>query len=197
MNTVHTLESALFRSRWDDGLLDVLAGVGVLIVAACWAADLVAVGAAAPALLAVVWGPLRQRLVEPRAGFVEFSDARAQAMKRRSWSAVALGVGGLVAVGALVAAAMAGRDVVPNGIAPAVPAILLAMMAAVAGLALGVSRFVGYALLLVVAGLGAALAGAEPEMAMLAGGAAILLVGGWRLHRFLQLPVEPGEGEAP
>ena len=68
------LEIALFRSYWDDGLLDLLCGFGLLLIGLGWALDQVALAAALPALLVPLWGPLRRSLVEPRAGFVEFSQ---------------------------------------------------------------------------------------------------------------------------
>ena len=70
------LESRLFSHYWDDGLIDLLAGIAIVALGALWLADLVAVGAAVPAMLAVVWAPLRRALVAPRAGTVEFSDGR-------------------------------------------------------------------------------------------------------------------------
>jgi hypothetical protein len=192
MTSTDTLESGLFRSYWDDGLLDVLAGLGVIGVAVFWAFDLVAVGAVVPAVLATLWVPLRRSLVEPRMGLVEFSEARMGRMRGRTLGLVALGVAMLLAVGVLLASGSRPGPL-RSILAPAIPALLLGFMAAVAGWVLGLPRFLGYTAALGLAGLAVAAADARPEMAMFAGGAACLLGGAWRLRRFLRLPVESGE----
>jgi len=186
------LESRLFRSYWDDGLLDLTAGVGVMATAGFWRADLIALGAAVPAILAALWTPLRRALVEPRSGLVEFSEARDGRLRRLHVGTTALGVSMLLA--------FAGIDVfverpepLLSSLAPAVPALLLGLMAVVTGWGLGLPRFLGYAAVLSFAGLAVAVAEAAPEMAMFAGGAALLAGGAWRLGRFLRLPIEHGE----
>ena len=185
------LESRLFRSYWDDGLLDTLAGVGVIGIAVSWALDAVALGAVAPAVLAALWAPLRRALVEPRAGLVEFSETRTGRMHGMGLGGVALGLAMLLFVGVYLASGS--RSSAVSTLAPAIPGLLLGLLAAVIGLALGLPRFLGYAAVLGLAGLAVAIADARPEIAMFAGGAALLLGGAWRLRRFLRLPIERGE----
>jgi hypothetical protein len=187
-----TLESGLFRSYWDDGLLDILAGTGVLGVAVFWALDVVAVGAVVPAMMAAFWVPLRRALVEPRVGLVEFSEARVSRMRGLSLGALGLGVAMLLCVGVYLAS-RSGTGAVLADLAPAIPALLVGLMAAVTGWGLGLPRFLGYAAVLGLAGLAVAAVEARPEVAMFAGGAAPLVSGAWRLRRFLRLPVERGE----
>lgn len=187
------LESRLFIGYWDDGLLDLLAGVGLIGISVCWFMDLVAIGAVIPALVMPFWVILRRRLVEPRAGLVEFSDARTTRVRR--FEMVAAVIGGallLLFLAAYVLKASPGHALLTR-LAPAVPAVLVAVMSTLVGLGLGLPRFIGYALLLVLAGLVVAGADAQPAVAMLAGGIVMLASGLWRLQRFLQLPVEHGE----
>ena len=81
-----TLESRLFRRYWDDGLLDVFAGVGTLSLARS-GRPTSSRRARHTAILAVFWAPLRRRLVESRVGHVEFSDAELVATDSSSWAA--------------------------------------------------------------------------------------------------------------
>jgi len=190
---VEPLESRLFRQSWDDGLLDVFAGVGVVGIGLFWTFDLVALGAVVPALLVPFWNPLRRALVLPRAGLVEFSDARSGHNRRLLIGSGWLGLFmfALFVTSYFLVTPDAG-PLLPLVIA-GVPAVLLGLLAALAGLGLGLPRFLGYAGLLCVCGVGVVLADARPEVAMIAGGVLVLLNGTWLLGRFLRLEVEDGE----
>jgi hypothetical protein len=189
----NALESHLFSSYWDDGLLDVFAGLGVVGISLFWTFDLVALGAIVPAILAVFWGPLRSRFVEPRAGFVEFSDARSQRTDRLLRGAVLLGIANLaVFVGLYIMVRSEPGALLPL-VGPGLPAFLVAVAAVLAGWGLGLSRFLVYASVLCIGGFGVAAAGERPEVAMAVGGLAALVNGGWRFSRFLRLPAEPDE----
>lgn len=188
--TTDRLESRLYRHFWDDGLLDLFAGVGVVGIGVCWALDLVAIGAVVPAVLVPFWIPLRRALIEPRSGFVEFSDTRVDHNRRLLAGSVALGAASLAVFAALYL-------IVPSDpagwlvrVIPGVPALLLALLAAFTGLALGLPRFLAHAAVLAVAGAAVVAADAAPEEAMIAGGALVAIVGAWLLRRFLQMPVE-------
>ena len=189
-----SLEARLFRTFWDDGLLDLMFGIGAVGIAVCWAAGLVPLGAVVPALLAIAWNPLRRGIIEPRAGWVEFSRARSESNRRKLIGALLLGVAGLVLVLALIAATRSGGDVVPSALAAAIPAVLIGIMAVVVATGLHTIRFVAYALLFVAFGLATALLEGEPEVAMLAGGGAVILSGAWLLARFFRATVPVDEG---
>jgi predicted small integral membrane protein len=184
------LERRLFRQYWDDGLLDVLSGVGALAVGLSWAVDLVALGAAVPAVLAALWVPLRRRLVEPRAGLVEFADQRVERNRRGLVGSALLGLAALAAFAALAFWAAPNPGGPWRAMAPALPALLLGLLAVVAGLILGLPRFVVYAGLFSVAGLGVAATDSRPEVAILAAGLLVLASGAWRMNRFLRLEAE-------
>jgi hypothetical protein len=187
------LEPALFRHHWDDGLLDLFAGVGVVGIGICWAFDLVALGAIVPAVLVPFWAPLRRRLVEPRAGLVEFSDARTEQNRRLGTSSAWLGVAMLALFTLVYLRTSRGESDVLAIIVPGVPALLLGLLAAVAGLGLGLPRFLAYAGLLGLCGVGVAVVDARPEVAMIAGGLLMLLGGARLMNRFLRLEVDDGE----
>ena len=188
------LESRLFRRYWDDGLLDLFAGIGVAGIAAFWALDLVALGAVAPAVLATFWVPVHRALVEPRIGHVEFSDGRTNRNVRLGVGSVLIGGAMLVGLIGLTLTARSQSLSALSLIAPGLPAFLLALLAVFVGWGLGLPRFLVYAGVLCVGGIGVVLIDARPEIGMLAGACVMLLSGGWRIGRFLRLPVvEPPE----
>ena len=188
-----SLESRLFSSYWDDGLLDVLAGAALLGISTCWLMDLVAVGAAVPAVVAPLWVALRRRWIEPRVGMVQFSDTRQERTRRLLLGTAALGVALLLLfTGVHLLRGSSGQGLLAQA-APAIPALLVALLSALAGWGLGIPRFLGYALALCIAGLAVSAADARPEVAMLSGSLLMLGVGASRLLRFLRLPVEPDD----
>lgn len=69
-------ECRIVRIFWNDGLLDLLAGAGVILMGMAWLAGRVPLGAVVPAFLLPFWRPLRNWITEPRRGFVELSDAQ-------------------------------------------------------------------------------------------------------------------------
>lgn len=186
-----TVENRVYRAYWNDGLLDVFAAVGVLTIGACWMLDFVVGGAITPALLIPLWGPVRQRFVEPRLGMVEFSDERERRNRNRLWMVILLGVGSFAfAIGFSVL-----RDRL--ALAPAVsliaglPAILLAVLAALAALLVSTGRFLVYAALLAGTGVLGAARGWEPGPILVSAGLIILVLALAVLIRFLRHnPVE-------
>jgi len=189
------LESRLFRRYWDDGLLDLFAGVGVVAIGIFWAFDFVALGAVVPAILASLWVPLRRALVEPRAGLVEFSDGRTGRMQRLGWGSVVFGLAMLALFVSLVVLNGWRPVALLSSLTPGLPAFLLALPSALVGWGLGLPRFHAYAAILCIGGLVVALADTRPELAMLAGGIVVLASGAWRLQRFLRIPVENAEAD--
>ena len=171
-----TLESSLFRQFWDDGLLDLFAGAAVLGISVFWALDLVALGPIVPVLLIPFWHPLRRKLVEPRAGFVEFSEKRIGRNRGMLRYSALLGIA-LLALFLTLYWVGGDRANVIRIFAPGIPALLLGVLAALTALGLGLPRFLAYAAFFVLAGLVVALMNADPEWAMAGGGLVILLHG--------------------
>ncbi len=182
-----TLEARLYRGRFDDGLLDVFVGVGVLAIGLSWLADLVAIGGFFPAMLPVMWGPVRRRVVEPHAGYVKFSPPREATERRRTLGLVAAGVGALavfVALGAVVSGGELGT--VARWLLPGLPAFLLGVAGALAAVVIDVRRLALYGAVLVLCGLGVAAVDGHPGLAMTVGGLVVLAVGAARLATFLR-----------
>jgi len=192
-SATHPIEARLFRAYWDDGLLDLFFGVGALSIGVCWTLGLVALGAVVPALLALLWSPVRRHLVEPHAGFVAFAAARVASSRRKLRGSVWLGVGVLVLF-VLISLVVRrfGGGFLRNDVA-ALPAALVGVMACLFAAGLRIARFAAYGLLFGAAGLAAARAKLEPEVAILAAGAAVTLSGLVILARFLRA-ARAGEG---
>ncbi len=152
-----------------------------------------ALGAIVPAVLVPFWGPVRRRLVEPRTGFVEFSTDRASRNQRLLVASIGLGVLLL----ALFLAAYFWARPAPGELAqlliPGLPAALIGLLMVLIGLGLGLPRFIAYAGIFCGAGLWVAVADARPEVAMIAGGVAVLLYAAVLLRRLLKLEPESGE----
>lgn len=186
LDSSKSLELGIYRYYWDDGLLDLFAGVGVGVIGLSWAYHLIPLGAIVPALLIPLWKPVRQALIEPMAGRVEFSDSRVERVRHWGVSAFWLGIvtfGLGVAIYSLV---VAGSVPAPSRYIAGLPAFLLALLAVIAAFGLGLRRFLFYALVLVIGGLVVVSFGLEPEAAMITGGLVAALGGVRRLHRFLR-----------
>jgi len=176
-------ETRLFSSFWDDGVLDLVAGAGVALIGLGYLFEQYLVVAVVVPLGLTAWLVLRKRLVEPRAGYVEFSRGRRERLGRELLGAVALG-GGLLALLLLL---LFMRDRVANlgGLDAAVPALLLALMAAVTAGLTRAWRFAAYATLFAVAGIGTVLMAAGPWLPLLIGGVVVWVTGAVLLARFL------------
>ena len=123
------VESRVVRMFWNDGLLDVLAGSGLVLMGVAWLFDLVPLGAIGPAILIPIWKPLRARFTEPRLGYVEFSDT--QQRRNRTFLAVAIGLGvvTLVAGVAVYRVVINGFELFTPRTVPALPACIIGFMA--------------------------------------------------------------------
>ncbi len=184
------IEGQLFRSFWDDGLLDTLCGVALLALGIGWGLHQGVVAAIVPPVMIPLWKPLRRKLVEPRAGFVEFSRKR-QLETRRGLKMVfvlcvgafLLGVGTYVAIQAMGGAeALGGLRRVISGL----PALLLAVGAVIVAHLTGARRFQLYALLLALLASTTIVMQLGPAMPPLASGIVVTFSGAILLVRFLR-----------
>lgn len=186
MRSQRSLESGLFASFWDDGLLDLLFGCAVLTAGLGW------IGLGAIAVLHVpiwitLWPPLRRAFVEPHGGYVRFSQARQKQTTHHLALTLALGLGSLALVGLVLFStsltspppANAGQSWIAG-----LPALLVAIGASLAGALTQARRFFAYALLLVLCGLAILLTHREPELALVAGGLGILVGGALQFRQF-------------
>jgi len=180
------LEKSVYRTYWNDGLIDLLAAIGVLAVGLLWVWERPVFAAIVPPLLVPLWGPCRRRLIEPRLGMIEFSDDRDRRSRQSLRLVFFLGVGCLVmAVGMYLArdALAVGRDI---DFIAGLPAFLLAIMAALTGLLIASTRFMAYALVLVLAGVTGAYAAWSPGQIIVAAGLVMLFSSVVILTRFFR-----------
>ena len=193
--TRRSIEEAMFRGYWDDGLVDLMSGLGLLGIGACWTLGWPVFGAVLPGLLLPLWPPLHRALVEPRAGYVEFSRDRQRGRRRGLNASIGLGLLVLAVVVVVLLSIRAGRlPLAPGPWSAGLPAVLLALMAAVAAGLLGARRFYLYGLaLLVAAALTVALAW-EPGVAMLLVGGLVTLCGGALMTSFVRASEAWAEG---
>ena len=186
MTSTH-IESRLLSTFWDDGLLDILVGTGLLAIGLAWASDAVALAPVCAPILILLWRPLRERVVEPRAGYVRFTASRRRETRSNLWAVVAVGLGTLLVVVTLRLLTARGLMALPDGRwASAIPAGIVALGLAIAAALTGASRFYWYAAGLIGLAQVFSTLMDRPEAPLLAGGAFILLSGIVRLAKFIK-----------
>ena len=192
--SIENLETKAFRSFWDDGLLDLMFGLVILVTGISWWQNVAVLGAIFPAVCASMWNPLRKRLAEPRMGYVEFSGDRE--LKSRSFRhGLFAFLVGTMAFGVVVFILWRG-DVMPD---PAkwiagFPLVLIGIPALFFALFTSCRRFAVYALVLFLAGVEVIIQGWDPHVGLIASGIFITAAGLIILLRFLQrYPVQPPE----
>lgn len=188
-----SMETRMLRVYWNDGLLDVLMGAGLLSIGIAWRFDLVALGPIAPALLAILWKPLRAKWIDPRIGFVEFTEDRNQESRRFVVSTLLLGVGMLILGVGLYFYAPA-RGAVPVNLVAGLPAMLLSVLAFLSAMVTRLIRLGLYGLLLLLTGMAVVVTDSRPEAAMLATGVVIFITGAVLLTRFFRATSLSQEG---
>ncbi len=192
----NALERGLYQHYWDDGLLDLFAALGVFLIGVFWLRDLPPAAAIVPALLVPAWQPTRRRLVEPRLGFVEFSDQREQLNRRRLRLTLYLGIAAMIVALELYFARKALPAEPAVQLVAGLPAMLLALLATVTAILIASARFLVYAVVLLAAGVAGALSGWSPGAILVAAGAAMFAIAATIFARFLHTnPVDPGSGE--
>ena len=195
LENMNTIERQVFRTYWNDGLLDMFGAVGILAIGIAWTAEAHVFGAIVPALLVPLWAPLRQRFIEPRLGLVEFSDDRERRNTKRLGMVTAFGIGTLgLFLTLYFARTRLGFDADISLVA-ALPALLLALLAIITAFLVSTLRFLLYAALLVISGLGGALYGIEPGPILVIAAVAMLGIALFVIGRFLRNNPASGEHE--
>lgn len=168
------VEADVYRSRFDDGLIDCFLGLSLLWIGVCWLwfEDLAAMAGVLPAVMVVPFLAARRSFLERRAGYVRFAATRRR-WERRNLLLVLLGgaVTLLAGIGAFLAVDGGSTvgDIVEAG-APGLVAVLLAVAAFAVAAMTGIRRFIAYAVVLLAAGVAAALLEANPGAPVLVGG---------------------------
>jgi len=183
--TLAPLERKVFRSFWQDGVIDLLAGMSTILIGIGWLVDLVPLTLGVPILAIITWTGIRRMVTEPRLGHVTFSSKRRRDMVH-GWIAV-LSLG-LVVGGNLVTRTWLGgsHSSASQWFAPAIPAMIVAAMSLSCAAALGLWRFVFYGVIFVASGLAIAELRVEPWWGLVFGGVVVASWGGVLLLRFLR-----------
>jgi hypothetical protein len=188
MPDLDDLEERTYRTTQDDGLIDLLAGLGLLGFGLGVLFELPMLTILAPALLASMWKPLRDRISTRHIGYVRFSEPRRKKERRGlwtvQWALVGAFVAGLVLWLAIERGGPAFRESAGSyGLAPF--ALVVALVLGVAGLAFRIRWFYGYAAL---AALAAALVplGVPGEHGLTVVAGVITLAGLAKLIRFMR-----------
>lgn len=180
-------ESILFQSFWDDGLLDLLAGLALLLAGLGWQTRLGALAVMQAPLWVALWLPLRRTLVDSRAGYVKFSLQRRRSNARSLAVALLLGLACLALI-ALGLAWLPGQQVEAGRWAPVagLPALIVAGGTAVAAVLTGAKRFYLYGLLIIALAVITVAFAWEPGWPIAGGGGVMTACGAWLLFRFLR-----------
>jgi len=189
---IRGIESRIYQAYWQDGSTDLVLGLVVFLSGLVWALGYFAAAIAFWAAATPAWLLLRQRIVEPRLGRVRFAPRRTGRLRIGFMGAIAVGLGVLALVVTLGWSPESAR-----WMAPAIPSLIMGMMAAVLGAAAEVGRFGLYAGWFVLTGLVIAAMGGEPGVALLVGGLMPAGAGALMLRRFLKdfPPLSDGEAE--
>jgi hypothetical protein len=188
-------EKRVFSAFWQDGVLDLLAGVALLSIGIAWLLHLFWLTAVVPGPFVVMWPILRRTITEPRLGQVRFQVERRHSLLHGSIAVLCLG---LISFGFMVIRLYRGGDesALLRWLTPAIPSLLLALLALSIFGVLRLLRLLVYAAVLVAAGLIVAALDLEPGWAMLSVGVVITITGMVRLIRFLrEFPRLPQEFE--
>ncbi len=180
------IEQRVYRAYWNDGLLDVFAAAGVFAIGLFWLFDLPVGAAFVPAWLVPAWGPCRRRLIEPRLGMVEFSDAR----QRRNTSMLRLilyaGIGCLIlGIEMYFLRDRLGQNPSMTLIA-GLPAVLLALLAIATAALIATPRFLVYAAVLAGVGTTGGIFGLRPGMILAIAGSVMAVPATAILVRFMR-----------
>jgi len=191
---ITNIEKNAFQSFWNDGLLDIMLGLVLLVTGLSWWQEVAVLGAIFPAVCVSMWYPLRKRLVEPRVGYVEFSGDRDVKVRGFRFGLMAF-FAGTMALGLVVFILWKGESS-SNSIdwIAAFPLVLIAIPAMFFALFTNCKRFAIYALILLLAGVTVVLQDWDPHVGMIAASVVILVTGLIIMAKFLsQHPTQPLE----
>lgn len=180
------LEQSVYKSTWDDGLLDLFVGIGLAMVGFSWMMHSY-IGGILVVLVVPLWRATRDRIVVPRRGLIKPNPER-QSREKRTHLGLVLGsvVMFLAGLAAFFAMESGAAGELFMRVIPVVPAIGIAIASIGAGLAVGLGRFVAYGVvLLIAAGVSVALI-AGPGWALFAGGVVMIVSGAALLTRFIK-----------
>ena len=184
-----TLERDAYQASYSDGIIDVFVGLSLIWIGAAWIwlPDFAGLAGVLPAIFITPLLTARKQIVEKRAGYVKWSAPRRHWERRNLMAALAGGVMlFLMGVGAYVAVSGSGGVDFMDAIGPGLLAFLLALMAIVLAFLMDAPRMFAYAAALVIAGVVASVADANPGWPLLAAGGVVTVVGAVMVARFVK-----------
>ena len=184
------IEADAYRSRFDDGLLDLYIGIALLWIGASWMwfEETAAILAVFPALVVTPFVTWRKRFIEERTGYVRFSEPRRR-RERRSLVSI-LVIGEVVLIVGIVAGIVFGqggnvRDAL-DWLGPGIIAFIIAIMVGMVAVASTLPRLFAYATLLVVGAVAAASFETSPGTPLLIVGGVVTVWGAVLTTRFVR-----------
>jgi hypothetical protein len=188
------LEEQTYLSRFDDGLLDLLIGLGILGFAVGVIVGEAMITILSPAFAPILWKSLQEKVTIPRLGYVRFSEER-RTRERQGVLGIRLVLLAAVLLGAGAWFAfdrggytfpVSSREL---GLAPV--ALIMAALMVVGAMAFGLGRAWYYAVLCLAAAAAVPL-GLPAEYGLVATGTIMALAGLGMLVRFLRrYPAHP------
>lgn len=185
---LEAIERSVFRYYWEDGLIDLLLGVGLLLIGVAWLLEYAALTGVVPAVLLPVWVLLRAKVTVPRAGSVVFSNKRMVQTRLRLNIASLIGFALLTVLGALFwyfRTNPSASDEWVTFLIPSLPSLLLALGLFVVWVAFSMPRFGIHAAVVAVVGV-IGLGGIDPGWQFVGAGVLISIIGAQQFAKFLR-----------
>lgn len=187
-NDLKALEQDAFSNAHSDGIFDLFVGISLMWIgiAWLWLPDLAGLAGVFPAIFIAPVIQMRKKLVEPRIGYVKWSDSRESKERRSLTQMLAFGVFTLaIGLGVFFLATQTDADTdVVGSLVPALPAWLLGIGAAMFGLVSGVGRAYAYAVILGIAGGATIWLDQGPGLGLFVSGIVMTLISGVMVSSF-------------
>ena len=183
------LERRAYETIWDDGLIDIFAGLALVSIGIMWVSQFSVYGAFVAPILVPLWVAARKSISEPRIGIVRFAAERVAVENKKLLGLFMLGVLTFV-IGVLWFVfgqpESTFRSFADLNVVAGLPAALLAIPAVVIAIAYGKKRFLGYALVLLCSALPVIIYDLHPGWAFIPGGVLCAAIGSHLLYRFVR-----------
>lgn len=182
------LERQAYQESLSDGLIDLFIGLSLASIGVVWLWIEWLPGLAGIVQPILVWALLRirHRVVEPRLGYVAWRAPRLRWERRHVILFAALLLAAFLVGNGVMYAIREGETFRTQGIAPGLPASVLAIGAFGVAARTRIRRLWAYGVVLAGAAVVTILADANPGGSLLVSGALICVVGGVLLARFLR-----------
>lgn len=182
------LEERVYKAYWQDGSVDLFAGIGLTCIAVAWIFDLVALGPIAPAIAIPFWVAFRRRVVEPRLGHLRFDEQRQSRLRKAHVTLVSIGCATLALgiVTYVLRTGGRGDGAWVRTLVPALPGALIAVGAIITAIVFSIPRFALYAVPFMLGASTVAILDCDPGWGLLGGGLATTIAGGVLITHFLR-----------